>query len=100
MSKITVNILGRDINLACQPQESEKIRSAAEYAGQLMDRIRKKSTNLSSEQVAILACIQLATELQNVKAQDGPLAGVSYGKLQETLADINDLLNKELKTNP
>lgn len=96
MEKVTLRIFDRDMTLTCPPAEVEKLKKAGSHVAQLMNKIQAKNANYSHERIAILTSIQLAIELMNVKAQDGPLAGISYGQIQDKLKQIQSLINQEL----
>lgn len=92
MEHLEVTILDKELTLACEPSEKEKLLAAVKQANDLMTMI-KQSGNLNNERVAFMACIQLASQLLSAESTDGPFQGVSYGDYKNKVDHINALLD-------
>lgn len=92
MEHLEVTILDKDLTLACEPSEKEKLLAAVKQANDLMTMI-KQSGNMNNERVAFMACIQLASQLLSAESTDGPFQGVSYGDYKNKVDHINALLD-------
>lgn len=95
MERVSVSILGREFSLACAPEERQKLVDAVKHADQLMLKIKGAgNASVSNERIAIMACIQMASDLLSVKAIDGPFAGVQYGDFKQKIEELNVLLDE------
>ncbi|MDO5666559.1 MAG: cell division protein ZapA [Alcaligenaceae bacterium] len=92
MEHLEVTILDKELTLACEPSEKEKLLAAVKQANDLMTMI-KSSGNMNNERVAFMACIQLASQLLSAESTDGPFQGVSYGDYKNKVDHINALLD-------
>ncbi|MFA5704254.1 MAG: cell division protein ZapA [Advenella sp.] len=94
MERVNVSILGRELSLACASEERHKLVEAVKHADQLMLKIKGSgNASVSNERIAIMACIQMASDLLSVKAVDGPFAGVQYGDFKKKIDELNALLD-------
>ncbi|NLY63689.1 MAG: cell division protein ZapA [Alcaligenaceae bacterium] len=95
MERVSVSILGREFSLACASEERQKLVDAVKHADQLMLKIKGAgNASVSNERIAIMACIQMASDLLSVKAIDGPFAGVQYGDFKQKIEELNLLLDE------
>lgn len=68
---VSVNILGKDYRIGCEPGEEEAVRAAARLLDQRMQEIRGTGKVIGIERIAVMAALNLAHEL---------LAGNSEGE--------------------
>lgn len=94
MERVEVNILGRDYSLACQPQERDNLKAAAEHVAQLAGRIQGTGKIAGNERIVVMAAIQIAAELLSTKASDGPMAGLAIGEFKRRIQDMNSILDQ------
>jgi len=93
MERIDVTLLGREYSLACPPDEKATLLAAVRHADQLMQRIKGSGKVTGNERIAVMAAVQIATELLAVKAPDGPLGGLAVGEFKRRIDDMNSMLD-------
>jgi len=60
---ISVAILDRDYQFACQPEERKALREAAEYLDDRMRSIKGEGRLMALERIAVMTALNLADEL-------------------------------------
>ncbi|VFR26432.1 Z-ring-associated protein ZapA [plant metagenome] len=97
MERIDVSILGRDYSLACAPEEKAALQAAVRHVDQLMLRIKGSGKVSSNERIAVMAAIQIASEMLAMKAApDGPLGGLAVGDFKRKIESMNHLLDEAI----
>ncbi|NYT37752.1 cell division protein ZapA [Allopusillimonas soli] len=94
MERIDVSILGRDYSLACPADEKEALLAAVRLVDQRMLGVKGSGKISSNERIAVMAAIQIASELLSMRAPDGPLGGVALGDFKRKIDSMNDLLDQ------
>lgn len=97
MEHLEVTILDKELTLACEPSEREKLLAAVKQANDLMTMIKQSGGNMNNERVAFMACIQLASQLLSAESAGGPFQGVSYGDYKNKIDHMNALLDNGIK---
>ncbi|MFA7680346.1 MAG: cell division protein ZapA [Pigmentiphaga sp.] len=96
MERIDVSIMGRDYAMVCEPEGKEALLNAANMVDQIMQRIRASGKVAGNEKIAVMAALQLASELLNARSPDGPLSELALGdykqKLSQMTKQIDDVL--------
>ena len=88
---ITVTIMGREYQIACPPEEHERLTECAEYLNGRMNAIRKRGRSMGIERIAIMAQDGLARALRPVHGPtDGDILFV-IATGQETPAPLDPL---------
>lgn len=96
MERIEVSVMDRHLVLSVDSNEKEKLLAAVQHANGLMEAIKRASPNLSTERIAIMASIKLASDMMHASATEGPFKGVQFGDFQRKMSDINSLLEAGL----
>jgi cell division protein ZapA len=73
MVTLDVSLLGRDFKVACKPGEEAELRDAVAFLDRRMRDIRESSKIVATERIAVMAALNLAHELQRLRA--APAAG-------------------------
>ncbi|TAL75448.1 MAG: cell division protein ZapA [Burkholderiaceae bacterium] len=94
MERVDVSILGRDYSLACDPAEKEALLAAVRFVDQRMVGVKGAGKVASNERIAVMASIQIASELLAMRAPDGPLSNVAVGDFKRKIDDMNSLLDQ------
>ncbi len=66
---VTIHILDRDYQVACQPEERNGLMAAATMLDRKMKEVRNSARTASLDRIAVLAALNLAHELHNTKTQ-------------------------------
>jgi cell division protein ZapA len=96
MERVDVTILGREYSLACAPEEKNVLLAAVRHVDQLMARIQGSGKVSSNERIAVMAALQIASDLLSMKAPDGPLGGLAVGDFKRRIDDMNAMLDDAL----
>jgi cell division protein ZapA len=89
---VTIQILGRKYKLRCRPEERELLIRAAERLDAEMQAIRAAAKTLSSDQVAIMAALNLVHELVQLQAQYADL----QNRLNQQISNLSQLVDELL----
>jgi cell division protein ZapA len=89
---VTIQILGRKYKLRCRPEERELLIRAAERLDAEMQAIRAVAKTLSSDQVAIMAALNLVHELVQLQAQYADL----QNRLNQQISNLSQLVDELL----
>jgi len=89
---VTVHILGRDYQVACNIDERESLLKAAAELDYRMRDIRKNSSVIGIDRIAVIAALNLADELLQLRHQKNP-------DDELLLADLHQRLDKLLPDN-
>ena len=90
---VGVDILDKEYQVACPPDEEAALTQAARYLDQHMRDIRSTGKVIGLERVAIMAALNISHELLALKNGDNP---VETNEEQERLSALNSQLDEVL----
>ena len=102
MENVTVQILGREYRLSCEPSERETLLAAVAHVDGNMQTIRDQGKIAGTERIAVFAALNIANELLAQSAGAGPVAqttsksAVADPEILRRMQDINALLDTAL----
>jgi cell division protein ZapA len=109
MEHLTVQILGRDYRLSCEPAERETLLAAVAHVDTSMQAIRDQGKVIGTERIAVFAALNIAGELLSHAAAgpataaqaaaplvDPSKASVADPEILRRMHDINALLDTAL----
>lgn len=96
MERVNATILSRDYSLACSPAEQGRLQAAVEHVTRVTNHIQASGRVSGNERIAVLAALQIASELLALKAPDGPLGNLALGDFKRKMETINQLLDDAL----
>ena len=88
-----MDILDKEYQVACPPNEELALANAARYLDQHMRDIRSTGKVMCLERVAIMAALNISHELLALKSGDNP---IETSKEQERLSALNSQLDEVL----
>lgn len=92
---VVVNILDKDYQIACPPEEREALRAAARELDERMRTIRNSGSIVGLDRIAVMVALNLCHELQQLKFSDTP----NTAELdKETLARLRKKIDKALES--
>jgi len=94
---VTVRIMGKEYAVACPAEEHEALVKSADYLNERMSTIRKRGKALGSERIAVMAALNIARELLELKGVEG-VAQVNpeaVARLRQMSLDIDSTLALE-----
>ena len=62
-ASVTINILGRDYQISCPPEEEEALRKSAKYLTSQMEDVKGRGSSLAYEKIAVLAALNITHDL-------------------------------------
>ena len=90
---LTVEILDKEYQVACPPEQESELLSAAHHLDQQMRDIRAAGKVIGLERVAIMAALNISHELLALKSGDNP---VETSEERERLSSLNSQLDEVL----
>ena len=94
-TKITVRILNREYQFACEEDERTSLLSAADYLNKSMQMIKDNNSTMSSDKIALMAAMNISHEL--IKSQS---TNQYYDtEVLSTIKKLNDKLEQAIATN-
>lgn len=85
---VTVNILERDYQVACKPEEREALLNSARYLDDKMRAIKASGSVIGVERIAVMAALNITHEL----LQEGSERGANDSQLQRLTDKISRAL--------
>jgi cell division protein ZapA len=68
---VHVNILGKEYQVACPPEEKAALLQSAQLLDENMEQIRSSGKIVGLDRIAVMAALNLAHELINLQAETG-----------------------------
>ena len=90
---VSVDILDKEYQVACPPNEELALANAARYLDQHMRDIRSTGKVIGLERVAIMAALNISHELLALKSGGNP---IETSEEQERLSALNSQLDEVL----
>lgn len=91
-TKISVRILNRNYQFACQEDERTSLLSAADHLDKTMHEIKDSNSTMSSDKIALMAALNISHEL--IKSQS--LNQHYDTEVLSTVKKLNDKLEQAL----
>lgn len=94
---ITVRIMGKEYNVACPTEEHEALVKSADYLNERMSSIRKRGKALGAERIAVMAALNIARELLELKGVEGVAQPdpEAVQRLRQLALDIDSTMSLE-----
>jgi len=94
MERVDVKVLDRDYSLACEAAEKQALLDAVRFIDQRMAGIKRSGKISGNERIAVMAAIQIASELLAMRAPNGPLGDAAVGEVKQKLDAMHSLLDQ------
>ncbi len=91
---VIVNILDKEYQIACPPEEREALHNAAAELDERMRNIRNTGSVIGLDRIAVMAALNLCHELQQIQGTSG--GEMSLDK--DTLTRIQKKIDKALQS--
>ncbi|HEY1077210.1 MAG TPA: cell division protein ZapA [Fontimonas sp.] len=94
---VTVRIMGKEYSVVCPPDEHEALVKSADYLNERMTTIRRRGKALGAEKIAVMAALNIARELLEIKGVEGVATASpqSVQRLRQLSLDIDSTLTLE-----
>lgn len=94
---VTVRIMGKEYSVVCPPDEHEALVKSADYLNERMTTIRRRGKALGAEKIAVMAALNIARELLEIKGVEGVATASPQAaqRLRQLSLDIDSTLSLE-----
>lgn len=94
---VTVRIMGREYTVMCPAEEHEALVASADFLNERMTAIRKRGKALGAERIAVMAALNIARELLELKGAESVLAPAdgTLARVRQLRLDIDSTLALE-----
>jgi len=93
---ITVAILDREYQFACQPEERKALREAAAYLDERMRAIRGGGRLMQLERIAVMTALNLSDELLKLKQHEQARKDKVDSRIHTLVSELDDALDDQL----
>lgn len=94
---VTVRIMGREYTVVCPQEEHEALVASADFLNDRMMAIRKRGKALGAERIAVMAALNLAREILELRGSEKvlPPDSASIERVKQLRLDIDSTLSLE-----
>jgi cell division protein ZapA len=94
---VTVRIMGKEYAVACPQEEHEALVKSADYLNDRMTSIRKRGKALGAERIAVMAALNIARELLELRGTEGVVSpdAAAAARARQLRLDIDSTLTLE-----
>ena len=93
---LDVSIMGRSYKVACADEEREGLLSAVSYLDGKMNEIKAGGKVASAERIAVMAALNIAHELLEIRSGKASEAGFDLNALKRRIDSMQALLDEAL----
>ena len=94
---VSVNILDREFLIGCTPEEKPGLIAAATYLDAKMREIRTNARSAGVDRIAVMAALNIAHELMQLRAHNDSDHGALAQHLQMLRAKLDGVLASPVK---
>ncbi len=94
IKQLDVSIMGREFRLACPAEEESTLLQAVEMLDEKMHAIRSGGKVVGLEKIAIMAALNIAHELLQVRLGGGDF---DIGTIQRKINNMNEIIDAALQ---
>jgi cell division protein ZapA len=94
---VTVRIMGKEFSVTCPQEEHEALVKSADYLNERMTAIRKRGRALGAERIAVMAALNIARELLELRGTEGVAQpdAAAIARVKQLRLDIDSSLALE-----
>jgi cell division protein ZapA len=93
---LDVDIMGRSYKVACSDEEREGLLAAVTYLDGKMNEIKAGGKVASAERIAVMAALNIAHELLEVRSEKAAQAGFDLDAVKRRINSMQTLLDEAL----
>ena len=93
---ISVDILDREYQFACEPGEREALRAAAAYLDERMRAIKSAGRLMSLERIAVMTALNLSDELLKLQKVEKHRQQNVDSRIRMLVSELDDALDRQL----
>lgn len=91
---VTVHILGKDYQIACAPEEQQKLLDAASHLDTTMHDIRENGKIFGIERIAVMAALNISNELLSLQESTSDTDQTCVDSLHRSNKKLDDALHR------
>ncbi|MCK5880674.1 MAG: cell division protein ZapA [Sinobacterium sp.] len=91
---VTVNIFGKDYQIACAPHEEQQLINAASHLDTTMRDIRENGKIFGLERIAVMAALNLSNELLSLQENNTDFSKTCEDSLSRSSKKLDDALHR------
>ena len=92
--QVSVNILDKEYQIACAPNEEQKLINAASHLDTTMRDIRENGKIFSLERIAVMAALNISNELLSLQENTSDFDQTCEDSLNRSSQKLDDALNR------
>lgn len=92
---VTVNILGKEYQVACPEEEREALLESARLVHQNMDQIRSSGKVVGVDRIAVMAALNIAHDLINLQQDENQDLDKTYEKITQLKERVSAFLEED-----
>jgi cell division protein ZapA len=93
----TVNILGRDFQIACPPEEEESLRRSARHLTTQMEELKTRAPSLPYERLAVLAALNTTHDFLKKAQEVSTTESMSTREIKQLEKKIDSALSAAMQ---
>ena len=91
---VSVNILDKEYQISCPPEELEALRKSADYLDKQMREIRDKATVVGLDRIAVMAALNISNDLLRISTMNKRLKSGSDSQLSSLSSKVDHALDR------
>ncbi|MFT3929478.1 MAG: cell division protein ZapA [Spongiibacteraceae bacterium] len=91
---VTVNILDKDYQVACPPDQERALIDAARYLDKQMRSVRDSGKVIGLERIAVMVALNMTYEMLNKTTQTAEVSGAGAEQVRKLGDRIDDALQR------
>ena len=91
---VTVRILEKEYFVSCPQEERADLLDSAEYLNKKMREIRDTGKVVGADRIAVMAALNMASELLRLRKQDSELQGNVSGRVKSMRERVEGALQR------
>lgn len=93
---VKVEILDREFQFACEPDERAALKAAASYLDERMRSVRESGSLMSLERIAVMTALNLSDELLKMEKTEAHRKEHVDSRIRMLADELDDALNGHL----
>jgi cell division protein ZapA len=91
---VTVRILDKEYFVGCPPDERQDLLDSAELLNKKMREVRDTGKVVGTDRIAVMAALNMASELLRLRRQDQDLQGAVTGRVKQMRERVEGALQR------
>lgn len=92
---VSIKVLDKEYRIACEPEEQAGLVESARILDERMREIRRSGRVIGSERIAVLAALNIAHELVQVRGAGSAMDDEQSTRLQRLAERVGEVLDSE-----